>query len=514
MSAHPLHVVASNKPISPKPAARTHAGSVGIIDIGSNSVRFVVFAGLSRAPVQLFNEKASCALGAGIQQTGRLNPDGRVAAVAAIGRFVRLARAMGIDHLDLLATAAVRDAVDGPDFVAELTTNYGVQVNILSGQDEAKLAAFGVQAGTPDAKGIVADLGGGSLELAEIDGLNEPPLGRMCSFPLGVLRLTDMANVSDQYLFSRIDEEFASEDWIKQTKVENLYAVGGAWRALAKLFMYQEKHPLQILDKYTMSYADAVELTSLVARLGKRSLIKIPGISRRRLEVLHLAAKLLLKLLQQVRPAKLVFSVHGMREGYYFSKLPTEIHDRDPIEDVCLTLAGDGHRFRQQPSRLMEFMDPLFLNETEKQKRQRYAACMLGDLYWDEHPDYRGQQAFFKTLRLPIVGFDHEDRAALALMVLYRYQNYDEIHDAQDAMALLDASDHIRVKAVGCALRLAHAVSGGAPGILKHCKIKADDGCLTLTVPVDDSAFYTAAFSKRLDRLARLLDLVPVIEQC
>ncbi len=508
MSAHPLHHVA--------PEVLSVSGDgrpVGIIDIGSNSVRFVVFAGLTRAPVQLFNEKSACALGAGIQSSGVLNPAGRSCAVSAVGRYVRLARAMGVGRLDLLATAAVRDATDGPSFVAELAERFGAEVRVLSGEDEGRLAALGVLLGTPDARGIVADLGGGSLELVEIDGVRADPVGRMCSFPLGVLRLDDIARGGDAAVDAAIAKHLERAPWATGRPVENLYAVGGSWRALAKLCMQQENHPLQVLDKYTLTRQRALELTDLVARIGRRSMDKIPGISRRRIAVLPYAARLLEILLSAVKPERLVFSIHGMREGFYYTNLPSGIRDRDPIVDMCEAVAGNGHRFAQQPSLLMRFLDPLFEEESDKQLRQRFAACMLGDLYWDEHPDFRGQQAFFKTLRLPVVGFDHQDRAALSLMVLYRYQTYDEIHDAQGVLSMLSPEDRVRVQAVGCGLRLAHAISGGAPGILGECRLIREPRRLVLRVPADDPAFDVSAFDKRLERLARCIGREAAIER-
>ncbi|SBV99533.1 Exopolyphosphatase [uncultured Alphaproteobacteria bacterium] len=508
MTAHPLHHL-DDATVSVSGDGRP----VGVIDIGSNSVRFVVFAGLTRAPVQLFNEKSACALGAGLQTSGVLNPAGRECAVTAVGRFVRLARAMGVGRLELLATAAVRDARDGPALVAELKERFDVDVNVLSGDDEGRLAALGVLLGTPDADGVVADLGGGSLELVEIDGGQVDPLGRLRSFPLGVLRLDDIERTGGEAAVdAAIKAELAKAPWIAERPVKTLYAVGGSWRAMAKLCMMQENHPLQVLDKYTLSRGKALELSDLVARIGRRSLDKISGVSRRRLVVLPHAARLLAALLATIRPERVVFSIHGMREGFYYTLMPEAIRDRDPIVDMCEAVAGNGHRFAQQPAVLMRFLDPLFPDETEKQHRQRFAACMLGDLYWDEHPDFRGQQAFFKTLRLPVVGFDHEDRAALALMVLYRYQSYDEIHDAQDVLALLAPDDRVRVQAVGCGLRLAHVISGGAPGILGNCRLILEPKRLVLRIPGEDPAFDVGAFDKRLERLARLLGRDPAIE--
>ncbi|MBN2752889.1 MAG: Ppx/GppA family phosphatase, partial [Rhodospirillaceae bacterium] len=297
MSAHPLHHVADSRD-----SVSGDGRPVGIIDIGSNSVRFVVFTGLTRAAVQLFNEKSACALGAGIQKSGCLNPGGRDCAVAAVGRYVRLARAMGVGRVDLLATAAVRDATDGPGFVSELVERFGVSVQVLSGHDEGRLAALGVLLGTPDAEGIVADLGGGSLELVEIDGGQVDPLGRLCSVPLGVLRLDDISQGGDAQVDAAIRDNLKQAPWISERPVRTLYAVGGSWRALAKVCMAQENHPLQVLDKYTLPRAKALELTDLVARIGRRSVDKIPGISRRRLAVMPHAARLLQTLLWTISP--------------------------------------------------------------------------------------------------------------------------------------------------------------------------------------------------------------------
>jgi len=136
-----------------------------IVDVGSNSIRLVVYERASRAPLPVFNEKVLCGLARGLDATGRLNPEGVEMALANIDRFTTLAHNMKVTSLDLLATAAVRDAADGEDFMRELERRPGIKAHIVSGKDEARFSGFGVICGMPDASGVMGDLGGGSLQI-------------------------------------------------------------------------------------------------------------------------------------------------------------------------------------------------------------------------------------------------------------------------------------------------------------------------------------------------------------
>lgn len=475
---------------------------VGIIDIGSNSVRLVVYDGLTRTPVPLFNEKAVCALGSGLEASGRLNPEGVTMALAAVERFVHLARAMEVDRLDVLATAAARDAADGPEFIARLEKRCDVSVRLLSGEEEAHNAALGVLCSVPEADGMVADLGGGSLELVVVE---QHRFGDFSSMPLGVLRLADQSDGDRARAMAIVSEHLAKLPWTAQGQGRSLYAVGGAWRTVARICIEQMNYPLHVLDNFTLPAADALGLLDLISRQSRKSLEKIPGVSKRRVPTLPLAAAILETLVQEIRPAQLVFSVYGMREGQFFQNLPSQVRDEDPLISACADLALAAGRFTQHARELMDWMSPLFPNEPAQLQRLRLAACLLGDIFWSEHPDYRAEQGLLKVLRLPFMGLSHTDRAALALAVYYRYTSADYHPTAAQAMALLDEDRVKRVRVIGNALRLGHTISGGAPGLLERTRLVATPGRLVLEVPAGDPLYSGDASARRFEKLAAVL---------
>lgn len=475
---------------------------VGIIDIGSNTVRLVVYDGIHRTPMALFNEKATCALGAGIESRGSLNPDGVPMAAASIERFVHLARAMDVERLDILATAACRDASDGKKFLKHIESRTGVPVNLLSGEEEAIRAAYGVLCSIPDADGMVADLGGGSLELVTVTPERPPDTGEFISLPLGVLRLAENAGNSHGRLRTLIRKRLSAVTFLESGQGRHLYAVGGSWRALAQIIIEHMDYPLHVLDNFSLPYDTACKMVSLVTQQNRRALEKMGHVSKRRLPHLPLAALLLDILLEEIRPDALVFSVYGMREGQFFLNLPPQMQAGDPLLCAATEWARAAGRFPEHGRELLEWMAPLFPDEPAHLNRLRHAACLLSDIFWSEHPDYRAEQAFLKVLRLPFMGLDHTDRAALALAVYYRYSSSDALSAVKQAQALLGTERLKRVRVIGAALRLGHSISGGAAGILARTRLEKGKKNLTLAVPTADPVYYTDLFGKKLEKLA------------
>lgn len=483
---------------------------VGIIDIGSNTVRLVVYDGLQRTPMALFNEKATCALGQTLEETGRLNPQGVPMALDAIHRFVGLARAMDVQRLDVLATAAARDASDGPEFIAEIERRTGVSVSLLSGDDEAHRAAYGVLCSVTNADGIVCDLGGGSLELVMVEDM---ACGACASLPLGVLRLAGHSGGDRAKAAAQIDRRLDTVDFLGKAKGRHLYAVGGSWRALARVLIDQMDYPLHVLDNFTLPRAQALDLIGVIARQSPKSLEKVAGVSKKRLVHMPLAAQLLTRLLERTRPDKVVFSVYGMREGQFYLSLPKGLQEGDPLISSASQAARQAGRFPEHANELMSWMGPLFPDEPHRLSRLRLAACLLGDIFWSEHPDYRAEQAFLRVLRLPFMGLDHHDRAALALAVYFRYASDDTPPVVRQAMGLLSDSRIKRVRTIGAALRLAHSISGGAPGLLRQTRLERGRSVLMLGLPANDPTFLPGAFDKRLEKLAAEIGLTPKVEQ-
>jgi exopolyphosphatase/guanosine-5'-triphosphate,3'-diphosphate pyrophosphatase len=483
-------------------------GRIGVVDIGSNTVRLVVYDVPNRLPIPIFNEKSQCALGLGLAQSGRLNPDGIAEALRSLVRFVRLAKAMDVSHLELVGTAAVRDASDGPEFVRRIESKCAVPVHVLSGAEEARLAAVGLINGIPDADGVLGDLGGGSLDLV---GLQSGTVGTYATLPLGHLRLPERAKGDLGAARVVLDEDLAQVPWLGETNGRRLYAIGGSWRALARIFIEQTNHPLHVIDNFELGFFDALRLANLVAGLSQNTLADLSNVDRRRLETLPYAALTLAVLIEQARPARVCFSAFGMREGQMIELLPSSLRGQDPLISACESQAERTGRFAMHGQEILDWMAPLFPDETAPDRRLRLASCLLSDIGWSEHPDYRAAHAFIRVLRVPYPGLTHADRVELALAALIRYGG--DVSDATAAghIGLLDNVRATRAQIIGLALRLAQTLSGGAPGLLRQTGLRPDDKRLSLQVPSDGAVFMNDAVERRLNRLARAMALKPQI---
>src|SRR5437764_703902 len=317
-------------------------GRIAVIDVGSNSLRLVVFERLGASLMPLLNERVMCALGRHIAVTDQLDPAGVELAFANLQRFVALARALGADHLAIIATAAVREAGNGRAFAAEIERQCGVPVMIIDGGEEARLSAAGVLAGIRDADGVVGDLGGGSVELVRVDAAAAAPIGTGISLPLGPLRLAEFSD-NKKAVNELIERTVAEAAVLRGAAGKTLYLVGGAWRAIARLHMEQTQYPLHLIHEYTMARRPAESFLDIIAGQSRRSLERVTGISRRRLEVVPLAAMILRRLVAVGRPDRIVFSAFGLREGYAYGLLPAE-PDCDALIAACIGMAASQSR--------------------------------------------------------------------------------------------------------------------------------------------------------------------------
>ena len=476
---------------------------IAIIDIGSNSCRLVVYRDSSRAPLTLFNEKVMCGLGRGITATGRLNPEGRRSAIANLGRFRALTHAMNVCETLIYATAAVRDAEDGASFVSEAERVMGQPVQVIPGTEEARLSALGVLSAIPDADGIVGDLGGGSLELIDVAG---GKLGERISLPIGPLRLMDAADNSVRRGAAMIKRALQDVPWLSSLNGRNFYAVGGAWRTLARMMMEQRHYPLHIIHHYSLPANTAASFFQRIHRMDRDTIRRRPDVSRRRADTLPWAAMVYEQLFAVANPSNIIFSAAGLREGALFDRLLPGVRTQDPLMASCETLVSDS-RFALSHTELMRFVEPLLPIEDAETRRLAEAACRLSDIAWTEHPDYRVVQAYRRVLQAQLTGIDHPGRAFLATTIAMRYgASRDALPDTVPTQLLLPAQLRM-ASAVGVALRLGYLLSGGAPGVLDNVSLTVDGMLLTLTLPTDGSVVLGDAVYRRLEALGRILDV-------
>jgi exopolyphosphatase / guanosine-5'-triphosphate,3'-diphosphate pyrophosphatase len=481
-----------------------------VVDLGSNSVRLVVYEGSSRNPLMIFNEKAVLRLGRGLHASGRLNEEGVGQALTVMHRYQAVARAMGADAFEVLATAAVRDAQNGPEFVETLRARMpGVTIHVLSGAAEAELSALGVLCGIPTADGILADIGGGSLELVRLDA---GAAGASHTLSLGVIRLAERSAGDPVRARAIAEADLATVPWLAEGMNRDLYLVGGAWRALARIHMAQTGYPLQMVHHYTIGRDEARDLASVIGSAGRRALERLPAIPRRRIDDLPFAAIVLRRLLRATGARRVVFSASGLREGWFMRRMSDAVRAQDPLLTAGHELAARLGRDPALPPSLMAWTDPLFQHETAEARRLREAACWMSDVGSHDHPEFRAEQAFLRVLRQPEIGLDHHARAFLALAIATRYEAEADADFLRPARLLVDVASANRAEVLGIALRLAYTLSAGTPDLLAGTSLVLAGGRLILRLQEDTGVFAGESVMRRLDRLAQAVGLEAAAE--
>lgn len=480
---------------------------VGVVDIGSNSIRLVAFDVRRGLPFYLFNEKALGRLGQGLATTGHLSAQAIDLALDSLTRFAKLSEALQLDSLFLLATAAVRDATDGPDFVTRVEEIFGAHVAVLSGEEEARLSALGVLSGLPGATGIAADLGGGSLELAE---LQDDQIGQCVSLPLGPLRLVELADGNLAGARAEIDRQLDQIAWLKQLEGRTVYLVGGAWRALAHMHMARTDYDLRIVHGYTLRAAEVASFAAKVAKASPATLARMPGAAQQRLDTLPYAALALRRLIALGEPRRVCFSAYGLREGRVRDWLLQRNQAEDPLIAEASWIATRSRLSPEFRRLLMAWTSPLFSDETDGEQRLRRAACKLSNIAWHEHRSFKSLQALEAVLRAPNLPLRHSKRAFLSLAVRHRYGGAESAEAASElATTMLGPAAARRARILGLALRLAYRLSAGSTALLEQAKLRVEDGSLILIAPPDLGP--GGAVQRDLEKLARAADLAPVM---
>ena len=436
------------RPLFNDPSSRA-LSRVGVVDVGSNSVRLVVFDGAARSPAYFYNEKIMCALGAGLANTGRLNPTGRARALSALHRFQTLATGMGLPPLTAVATAAVRDAEDGPEFCEDVLRETGLKIWVIDGREEARLSAQGVLLGWPGSYGLVCDIGGSSMELAEI---SEGRVGRRVTSDLGPLKLRDIkGGKKARKKVIRTTVETMREEMGEQR--DRLFLVGGSWRAIARIDMHRRGYPLHVLHEYRMTSSDVRATADFIAKQDLEELRSHVGISAARMELIPVASEVLRGLVRKVKPKDIAISSYGIREGMLYEQMPTQLRDRDPLIEACRFAEAKDARLPGFGKKLHDFVAPIMRGAHASRKRIIKAACLLHDVSWRAHPDYRAEVCFDNATRANLGGLKHSERIYLGLALLHRYSNKREGTRFEELCALLKPELQKEAEVLGKAMR-------------------------------------------------------------
>jgi exopolyphosphatase/guanosine-5'-triphosphate,3'-diphosphate pyrophosphatase len=479
---------------------------LSIVDIGSNSIRLVVYEGLARSPTMLFNEKMLAGLGRGIVSTGKLDPEAVTRSMDEFRRFRALSDQAGAEHIYVLATAAAREAVNGPDFIHRAEDVLKTEIRVLSGRQEAHYSALGVICGFHPANGIAGDLGGGSLELVDVDG---EAIGDGITLPLGGLRLQDMAKNSLALAAKIARDELERAKLLKGGQGRPFYAVGGTWRNLARLHMEMTNYPLGVMHHYEIATDSAANFLKQVAKGEIEKIKGIEGVSKNRRSLLPYGAVVLQEILTAMKPPKLIVSALGVREGFLYSLLDAAEQKADPLISASEELARLRSRSVTHAHELVEWTAKSFaafgIDETEDEARYRQAAALLADIGWRAHPEYRGKQSLNIIAHASFIGVDHPGRAFLALTNAYRHDGIFNETIAPEIKALATPRYLERARVLAAMMRVVYLLTAAMPGVMPRLRWEnRPNGALALVLPASLAGLYGERPAGRLAQLARI----------
>jgi exopolyphosphatase / guanosine-5'-triphosphate,3'-diphosphate pyrophosphatase len=481
--------------------------SVGVIDIGSNSVRLVVYQAMERSLVTTFNEKALCGLGREVQTTGLLAADAVEKALTALQRFRALCKVQKVGRVYAIATAACRDASNGPEFIAKAEKICGCTIQILTGPEEARYSALGVISGIHKPDGIVGDLGGGSLELIDVRG-HQVRSG--VTLPLGSLALQDLADKSLKKAERIALDALSGLPQLEAGRGRTFYAVGGTWRALARIHIIQSEYPLGVMHGYAIPAAEALDFVRRLRRLAVTdTLADIEIVAEARRPLLTYAALVLEYVIRTAKPKTIVFSTFGVREGLLYSKLAEKERAKDGLLCATQTLNELLSRSARHARELTDWTDRLVrvvhLHETEDERRLRHAACLLSDIGWRMHPDHRGELTYDVILNGNYGAISHQGRIFVALAVFFRYAGFRDENEPPELTHTLPVHMIERARILGAAFRVAHLVSAAQPGVLPATHFRTQERKLMLVFEHRMVDLVADRVGSRFKQLARLL---------
>ncbi len=504
--------------LGPLLSPRKTLDKIAVIDLGSNSVRMVVYDGLKRTPLPLFNEKVLCGLARGMSETGKLNPIGIESAKRAVRRFCFISRSMNVKKIYTLATSAVRDASDGELFREELEKYNDISVKVISGEEEARLSTLGILSSIYDPEGVVGDLGGGSLEVSFItrNPHRKFDIGGFKSFPIGPLRLKNKESSNSKQVLRTIDSYLEDLPLFKEFRGSGFYAVGGGFRALAKIHITKNNYPLRVLHNYKVKTDELKTTIDSILKMSPAQLKSIHVVSENRIETLTNTALIASRIISHLKPSHFVFSVHGIREGFLHDLLSDSEKMEDPliacatdmIEHISTDARGVWPKFGYE---LFEWMSPLFNKEPIQVTRLRLAACILSRIAWYEHTEYRAEMAFRTILDSEIAGISHSERVFLATAAYHRYKSTADKNVTAKIHSLLTKEQIKAARIIGLTVRLGMNITGGAPDVIKHSTISRDKSKLIISCSGDYSELIGETVDKRFKKLADALSLEPAV---
>lgn len=437
--------------------------TVAVIDIGSNSGRVVVYRLHGDGYLRILaTSRASLRLVRELDQSHALSPEAEARAIDALQDFRAIALGSGARRTVALATAAVRDAQNGPAFIRRVRRELGIGVRILSGDEEAEYGFVGAVRGLPVEDGILFDLGGGSMQVSRF---RKRRLVRDWSFPLGALRLSDAFLRSDpptgreiRRLQEHVRRTLEEAGVGRLGRGQALVGTGGTVRNLAKVDQRARAYPIHRLHGYILTRERLAAITALLAATRQRKRQGVPGLNDDRADSVAGGALAIQTLVEVVEAPEIHISGQGVREGMASSLgsrklLSTEASREASVAALATSFsewdAAAARRRAGLVGTLLQVLEPRA--DAELREAAVHAAILL-DI--GRSIDYFERHAHVADIVLAtdLVGFSHRSVALLSAVVR-------SAGDADSTPAsyapLLSRRDHDAVQRAGVLLGLA-----------------------------------------------------------
>jgi len=476
-----------------------------IIDLGSNSIRMLIYDNLLNSQIPIFNEKAICELGKNLDKTGKLDPKGSEFALSVLQRFKRILINLKVKKFKIIGTAAVREATDSKLFISKVQKIFKKKVEVLTGIEEAENSALGVIIGFQKVNGVVADLGGGSLELARVE---KNIIYEKVSLPLGVLRLFNQPKRNKDKINSIISFYLNKIEWLRKVKTKNLYLCGGTWRTLLNAHIFKTNYPLSILHQYKLSAYEALKFSNKLLSVKSIKSEKLVSVTKSRTNYIPIGSYILSSLIKICDPSNVLCSVSGVREGSLINKAYLNILEKDSLNRSVHFIALKKGDFGENYIKLYNFLKKIFTNNDEDFPiRLLLPACSLSNFDWGLGTYQRAELVFQEVINSPILKLSHNDRIKLGLVSFWRHCS-TKYHPDVEFLKLLSNSEIAACRRIGAALRFASSISVISSIFYEKIKIYVvNNKTLILKVPKKHSEVISNQVQKRLKSLAEEMNL-------
>ena len=483
---------------------------LAIVDIGSNSVRLVVYEGKTRVPAVVYNEKAMCGLGRNVAVTGLLAEDSMDHAFKALARYKTICGLMNLENIQIMATAAVRDARNGLDFLDRVKKLWDVPTELISGEREAYLSALGIASGFYQPDGVMGDLGGGSLEIANVSSAKSE---KGVSLPLGGLALQDLSGGSLKEALKITHQALRkAEQQMKSLEGRSFYAIGGTWRAIAKMHQEMTRYPAHFMHNYVLDVSSTVKFLRQVERSDEQAMKFVTkDIEEARRPLLAYGALVLQEIIKQGKPKNIIISATGVRDGMLFEHLGERIQSIDPLLDAAERMSLRRSRSPKHGYELADWLQQFIascnLPKLENQERLIRAVCLLSDLSWRSHPDYRAEHSLAQIACAYFLGVDHPTRAFLALSIFCRYVGVNGVKDAPQELRIVAGEKLVQfARLIAAIVRIGYSISVAMAGVLPRTPLLQVNSEIILTLPKELEQLANGRLLNRLKQLGKIMD--------